>query len=128
MKSSIAPILAATVWISISEFIRNSFVLKRYWAGHYQALALTFPEQPVNGAIWGIWSLCLAVTVYLFSKRYSLVETTFLAWFVGFVMMWLVVGNLGMLPFRILPVAIPLSLVEVYVASLIIQKLDPAKP
>jgi hypothetical protein len=38
--------------------------------------------------------------------------------------MWLVVGNLGVLPFRMLLYAIPLSLLEAYVAGLIIVNLS----
>jgi hypothetical protein len=41
--------------------------------------------------------------------------------------MWLVIGNLNILPFKILPFAIPLSLLEAFVASLIIFKLSPPK-
>jgi hypothetical protein len=88
---------------------------------------MTFPEQPINGAVWGIWSLCFAITIYILNRKFSLIETTLLSWFVGFVFMWLVIGNLGVLPFGILPVAIPLSLIEAFVASLIIQKLTTKK-
>jgi hypothetical protein len=38
--------------------------------------------------------------------------------------MWLVVGNMGVLPFGILYFAIPLSLLEVFLATLIIVKLS----
>jgi len=38
--------------------------------------------------------------------------------------MWLVIGNLGVLPWGILPVAIPLSLLEAFLAAFIIKKLS----
>jgi hypothetical protein len=38
--------------------------------------------------------------------------------------MWLVVENLGVLPFGILVYAIPLSMIEVVVAVIIIKKLS----
>jgi hypothetical protein len=85
---------------------------------------MTFPEEPINGAVWGIWSLCFAICIYILSQKYSLIQTTFLSWFVGFVFMWLVVGNMGVLPFGILPLAIPLSLLEAFLAALIIRKLS----
>ncbi len=122
MKKVILPILLATIWISISEFVRNTFLLHTYWTEHYQSLGLTFPELPINGAVWGIWSLCFAIAIFIFSKKYTLFQTTFLSWFVGFVFMWLVVGNLGVLPFRILLFAIPLSLLEAFVASWLVKK------
>ncbi|MFT3703532.1 MAG: hypothetical protein QM802_14310 [Agriterribacter sp.] len=124
MKKTILPILLATIWISISEFVRNSFVLHNYWIEHYKKIGITFPEQPVNGAVWGIWSLCFAIAIYIISKKFSLLQTTFLAWFIGFVLMWLVTGNMGVLPFGILPFAIPLSLLEAFIASFIIHKLS----
>lgn len=127
IKKTILPILIATIWISISEFVRNTFLLHNDWIEHYQNLGLTFPEQPINGAIWGIWSLCFAIGIYIISRRFLLIETIFLSWFVGFVFMWLVVGNMGVLPFGILPIAIPLSLLESFLATFIIFKLSDKK-
>ena len=123
-KKTILPILFATIWISVSEFVRNSFLLHDYWISHYTKLGMTFPEEPVNGAVWGIWSLCFAIGIYLISRKFSLMQTTFLTWFVGFVFMWLVVGNMGVLPFGILYFAIPLSLLESFLATFIIVKLS----
>jgi hypothetical protein len=120
IKKTVLPILLAAVWISISEFVRNTFILHRYWTEHYQNSGLTFPELPVNGVVWGIWSLCFSAAIFIFSKKYTMVQTTFLSWFVGFVFMWLVIGNLGVLPFGILPFAIPLSLLEAFLATYII--------
>jgi hypothetical protein len=123
LKSTILPILLATVWISISEFARNQFIVQSFWTSHYQSLGLTFPSQPVNGAVWGIWSLLFAVAIFVFSKKFTLAQTTFISWFVGFVLMWIVIGNLGVLPYGLLPYAIPLSLFESFVAAWIIKKL-----
>lgn len=36
MKKTVFPIVLAIIWISISEFVRNEFLLKSYWTGHYQ--------------------------------------------------------------------------------------------
>ncbi|MBL7901347.1 MAG: hypothetical protein JNK73_05075 [Bacteroidia bacterium] len=123
MKKTILPILLATVWISLSEFVRNTFLLHSNWVEHYQNLGLIFPEQPLNGAVWGLWSLCFAIAIFIIARKFSLLQTTLLAWLVGFVFMWLVIGNLGMLPFSILPIAIPLSLLEAFLASFIVKKL-----
>jgi hypothetical protein len=120
-KKTILPVILATIWISISEFTRNEFLIKSYWTKHYQELGLVFPSDPVNGAVWGIWSLLFAVAIYIFSKKFSMVQTTLLSWFVGFVMMWVVIGNLGFLPYGILIFAIPLSLIESLIATLIIR-------
>ncbi|MBK9358801.1 MAG: hypothetical protein IPN08_15695 [Bacteroidales bacterium] len=123
VKQTIIPIILATIWISISEFARNEFLLKSYWTDHYKSLGLVFPSEPVNGAVWGIWSLCFAIAVFIIAKKFSLLDTTLLSWFVGFVLMWISSGNMGVLPFGILSFAIPLSLLEAFLASLIIKKL-----
>ena len=122
-KKTIIPILLATIWISISEFVRNELLLKSFWVEHYQKLGLTFPSELINGAVWGLWSLLFAISIFIISKKFSLTATTFLSWFVGFVLMWVVIGNLNVLPYRILIYAIPLSLLEAFVAALIIKKL-----
>ncbi len=124
MKRTIFPVLIATIWISISEFVRNTFILHNHWVNHYQELGLIFPEEPINGAVWGIWSLCLAIAIFIIAKKFSLIQTTLLAWFVAFVLMWLVIGNMEVLPYGLLPLAIPLSFLEAFVASLIIKKLS----
>jgi hypothetical protein len=124
VKRILLPILLATVWISISEFVRNEFVLKSYWTDHYEQLGLVFPSEPINGAVWGLWSLLFAIAIFILSKKFSLLQTTFLSWYVAFVFMWVVIGNMGVLPYGILPMAIPLSLLEVFVAAYIINKLS----
>jgi len=124
MKKSILPIILATLWISVSEFVRNEFLLKSYWTDHYKKLGHMFPSEPINGAMWGIWSFCFAVAIYIISRKFSLWQTTALSWFVGFLFMWIVIGNLGVLPFGILPFAIPLSLFEAFLAVYIITKLS----
>ncbi len=121
-KRTILPVLIATLWISVSEFARNEFLLKELWIKHYQSMGLVFPAEPVNGLIWGIWSFCFALAVFVISRRFTLWETTALAFLVGFLMMWLVIGNMKVLPLGILPVAIPLSILEAFIASWIVRK------
>ncbi len=122
-KTIILPIFLATLWISLSEFVRNEFILKMYWTNHYEKMGLVFPSEPINGIVWGIWSLVFAVAIYIMAEKFSLWQTTFLAWLVGFVMMWLVTGNLGVLPFGILIYAVPLSVLEAFLAAFIITRL-----
>lgn len=123
LKKTILPILLATVWISISEFVRNEFLLKSYWTAQYEGMGLVFPSEPVNGAVWGLWSVLFAVAIYIMAKKFNLMQTTFLAWLVGFVLMWVVTGNMGVLPFAILIYAIPLSLLEAFLAAFIIKRM-----
>lgn len=121
IKRTILPVILATIWISISEFARNEFLLKSFWIKHFQDLGLKFPSESINGAVWGIWSLLFAVAIFIIAKKFTLIQTTFLSWFVAFFMMWVVIGNLGVLPYGFLLYAIPLSILESFIATLIIK-------
>ncbi len=116
-------ILLATLWIGLSEFVRNQVLLVSFWTNHYQSLGLVFPAKPVNGAMWGAWSLLYAIAVFFIARKFNLLEAFLLSWFIGFVMMWVAIGNLGVLPFGILPMAIPLSLLEAFLAVYIIKRI-----
>lgn len=124
IRKTILPVFLATAWISISEFVRNEFLIKSYWIEHYKNMGLTFPAAPINGAVWGIWSMLFAIGIFIISKKFSLIQTALLSWFVGFALMWFVIGNMGVLPMGILPFAIPLSLLEAFLAAFIIKKLS----
>ena len=121
MKKTLSIVLA-TVWISASEFFRNQFLFQKNWQEHYQNMGLTFPSANINGAIWGLWSLLLAIAILIIAKKYSLLATTLIVWLIAFVLMWLTIGNLKVLPYSILYLAIPLSIIEVLVATWIIKK------
>lgn len=125
LRRVVIPIVLAMAVIAASEFLRNQVFLLEYWVLHYTQMGLEFPMATINGAIWGMWSLLFAVGIYAISRRFSLWETTAVAWFMGFVLMWFVVGNMSVLPFRILPFAIPLSILETYLASWVVVKFSP---
>ncbi len=122
LKNTVLPVLLAAAWISFSEFFRNQFLLTNDWQAHYAALGLQFPSAPVNGAVWGIWSLCFAIGIQQIAQKFGLVKTALIAWWMGFVLMWLVTGNLNVLPFGILIYAVPLSLLEAFIATWILFK------
>jgi len=123
LKNAMA-IVIATIWISISEVVRNEYLVKSYWTKHYQGLGLSFPSASINGVVWGVWSLLFAVIIYIISRKFSLLNTIIIAWLSGFVIMWVVIGNLGVLPFWMLGYAVPLSILEAFIASLIINKMQ----
>lgn len=125
-SKTLLAIFLATAWISVSEFFRNQFLLAGEWTSHYAQIGLVFPAKPVNGAVWGIWALVFASLIHAVGKKCSLVETTAFAWVSGFVMMWLVIGNLGVLPFGILVWAIPLSMIESFGAAWIVKRFNSA--
>jgi hypothetical protein len=63
--------------------------------------------------VWGLWSVVMAVVIWAIRSRFSTLESIAVGWIAVFVLMWLSIGNLGVLPFGLLPVAVPWSLVEV---------------
>jgi hypothetical protein len=125
MKSVIA-ILLTSIWVNASEFFRNEVLLLSYWVDHYRSLGMTFPNAPVNGMLWGVWGLLFSIAVFLISRKFSLVQTALLSWLVGFVLMWAVIFNLGVLPASILAYAVPLSLLESFVGAYLCVKIAPA--
>lgn len=126
-KYSVLAILVSTIWISASEFFRNELLFKNIWTDHYDNLGLLFPSEPINGFMWGLWSLLLAILIFVLSKKQTFQETVVIAWFFAFVLMWIVVGNLNVLPIGILLFAIPLSIIEVYIATWLILLIKDRK-
>lgn len=124
-SKSIIAIFLAGVWVNASEFFRNEILLKKYWIEHYQSLGLVFPSSPVNGILWMVWGFLLALAVYLISRKFNLLQTTLLGWITAFVLMWMVLWNLNVLPVPIFVYAVPLSLPEVLIASYICRKISP---
>lgn len=121
----ISAILLAGIWINVSEFFRNEVLLKADWLNHYSMLGLQFPSSPLNGMVWVVWGFTLGAAIYSLTRRHTLLQSTVIAWVMAFVLMWLVNGNLGVLPVVILPYAVPLSLLEAWLAAYICLRLDP---
>jgi hypothetical protein len=124
-------ILAVTltgIWVNASEFLRNEILLKTYWVDHYQSLGMTFPSEPLNGMVWVAWGFLFAMAIYSISRRFNLIQTTLVSWFMGFVLMWVVTWNLHVLPGAVLMYAVPLSLLEAFIGSCICRKMSPAGP
>ncbi len=123
-KKATRTILATTFWVSFSEFFRNEILFKSYWTEHFQNLGITFPSKPINGAVWGLWSLLFAIFIFIISQKFTLKQTCAIVWFSGFLMMWVTIGNLGVLPIKLLTFAVPLSILESCLAALITYKLS----
>jgi len=127
MARNFLAIMLTGLWVNASEFFRNEVLLKSYWLEHYQSLGMTFPSDPLNGMVWMVWGFLFAFAVLVIAGRFSLVQTGLIAWLVGFVLMWLVSWNMGVLPLTLLLFAVPLSLLESFVAAYLCRKLSSAK-
>jgi hypothetical protein len=122
-KETILPILLTGIWINLSETIRWVFLIKSYWLENYEKLGLVYSEKPINLMMWMIWGFLLATIIFLLSKKFTVLHTTLLSWFSVFVMMWVVVWNIGVLPIDMLWINIPLSFIEIYIGALICKRL-----
>jgi hypothetical protein len=123
MGKPVLAIALSGIWVNAFEFVRNQFLLQARWEGHYQGIGLVFPAAPVNGAMWVAWGFVFAGAVFALTRRFGLWPATLLGWVMGFVMMWVVIWNLSVLPLSILPLAIPMSFIEVFGAAFICRRL-----
>jgi hypothetical protein len=124
---SINTVMLTGIWVNASEFLRNEVLLKSYWVNHYHSLGMTFPSASKNGIIWVVWGFLFATAIYLISRRFNLVQTALISWFMAFVLMWVVTLNLNVLPIAILIYAVPLSLLESFIGSYICMKISPTR-
>jgi len=116
-------VMVAGVWVNLCEFLRNQVLLLPQWHAHYRDMGLVFPAEPVNVLLWMVWAFLLAGMVFAISRRFGLWQTTLLAWVMGFVMMWVAIWNLAVLPAGVLPIAVPFSFIEAFGATFICRKL-----
>ena len=124
---NIMAVILTGIWVDASEFFRNEVLLKKYWIDHYQSLGMTFPSAPLNGMIWVAWGFLFAIAIDIISKKFNLMRTTLISWFMAFVLMWIVTWNLNVLPGAILIYAVPLSLLEAFIGSYICIKMSPKR-
>ena len=116
-------VFAAGVWMNLSEFIRNELLLKNTWVNGFKDIGLSFPSEPLNGAVWALWAFVFVAFLTLVSTKFDVISSTIISWSLGFVLLWVAVWNMGILPSGLLYWAVPWSFVEVYVAALIISRI-----
>lgn len=120
---AVLAVVVAGIWVGLCEFVRNQLVLVAQWQSHYKGMGLVFPSKPANGMMWMVWSFLMAGTTFAISRRFNLPQTTLIAWVMGYVMMWVVIWDLSVLPIGILPIAVPFSFVEALGAAFICRRL-----
>ena len=119
MNKYIVAILAAGVWMNISEFVRNELLLKDTWINGFDNIGLSFPSEPINGALWGLWAFAFATILTVVSTKFDVLQSAAISWILGFVLLWIAMWNMGIMPEGLLSWAIPWSFAEVFVAALI---------
>ncbi len=128
MTSNVKPVwqvLVLAVWVNLAETVRWMAYTKPRFDALYHSRGLEMPNGPVNGILWMIWGATIAFLVFMLARKFTLFQTTLLAWLGAFVLIWIVLWNSAVLPVEILPVVAPLSLLTVLVAAFIAKRLPP---
>ena len=89
----------------------------------FMEIGLIFPSAPINGAVWGLWAFIFASILMKLCTRFSTFHSALIAWTTGFVLLWLAMMNMGVLPSGIIYWAAPWSFIEVYIAAIICSKI-----
>ncbi|MBX2863646.1 MAG: hypothetical protein KTR27_08825 [Leptolyngbyaceae cyanobacterium MAG.088] len=132
VKQFILITLITSLWINVSEVFRYFvFVMPSL----RQSLATLANVAPMNWgvfAIWGGWDTLLTglvvFMVWLFSQQYgnnlrSALMAGTISWLFFFVLFWVGMVNMGLAEWSLLGIALPLSWVELVIASGIAAKL-----
>ena len=121
---SAGQIFLVAVWINVSETIRWMLYSKSKFETLYQSKGLKLPGGPINMVLWVIWGIVIASLVFVLARRLTLMQATMLYWLAAFVTTWIILWNFDILPLDMLWVVIPLSLFEIFIATLISVKLQ----
>lgn len=128
-RSFIVIILITTVWVQISETLRYLLLVVPLM----QSNAAQIPETTtVILVIWFCWGLLLtALTVFQFwmfaqifgNTTKTIFRSATVSWLFFFVLYWVGVANMGLADWSILWVVLPLSWLELFIATYIASKL-----
>lgn len=117
-------ILLVAIWINFSGTVRWMLFAKPRFDALYRGRGMEFPNALANNILWVLWGVLAAVLVVFLSKKFSMMHTFVFSWLAAFAMHWIVLWNAAAMPLALLSIAIPWSLVEVFIAALIANKLQ----
>ena len=121
-KKTIWQILLISLWINIFETLRWMLFAKPDIDIHFKAANLVLPNEPINNILWLIWGIIIAVMIFIISKKFKVLQTTFIVWIIVYVMHWIALWNMAVLPVNVLWLAVPLTFINVLVGALICAK------
>ena len=122
LKKAIWKILLVSIWINIFETLRWMLFAKPEIDMHFKAANLVLPNEPINNLLWLIWGIIIAVMIFIVSKKFKVLQTTFIVWITVYVMHWIALWNMAVLPINILWLAVPLTFINVLVGAVICTK------
>jgi hypothetical protein len=118
--------LVAGVLINISEFVLNTIVLKSEMEAGMKALGKTVPQSGGTIVVWTILGFAMGIaSVWLYAAirpRYGAGAGTaaragVAVWFLGSLVCTVIMVNLGLFPFNVLPVV--WELVQAIIATIV---------
>lgn len=122
-KKAIWQILLVSLWINVFETLRWMLFSKPDIDMHFKAANLVLPNGPMNNILWLIWGIIIAIMIYIISKKYKVLQTTFIVWITVYILHWIALWNFSVLPINILLLAVPLTFINVFVGALICKRL-----
>jgi len=118
-KTAIWHIIIISLWINIAETLRWILFSQSHFMEHYQRLNLVLPFGPIVLILWLLWGILLSVVIYTISKKYTLLQTVGIIWIMAYLMVWIALYNLNVLPVSMLWLVIPLSFINIIIGTLI---------
>lgn len=118
-KKAIWQILLVSLWINIFETLRWLLFAKPDIDMHFKGANLVLPNEPLNNILWLIWGIIISVMIFIISKKYSVLKTSFIVWITVYVLHWIALWNMAVLPINILWLAVPLTFINVLIGVLI---------
>jgi hypothetical protein len=127
-RAFVKALVANIVWINLSEVFRYFALVMPMMRSSLSAVHNVAPMDVQVFAIWGVWDtiLVFAVTgfVWLFLERFgygrrNALIAGVLFWIAVFVILWLGLFNMNLATLSILAAALPLALVEIFIAAII---------
>lgn len=121
-KKAFWQILLISLWINIFETLRWILFAKPSIDMHFKAVNLVLPNEPLNDILWLTWGIIIAIIIFIISKKYNVLQTTFIVWITVYVMHWITLFNYSLLPINILLFAAPLTFINAFVVAFICKK------
>lgn len=126
-KKTIWQILLVSLWINIFETLRWVLFAKPLIDDHFKAANLVLPNEPINNLFWLIWGIIIAVMIYIISKKFSVLQTTFIVWIIVYVTHWIALWNFSVFPMNVLWLAVPLTFINIFVGAFICSRFRSEK-
>ncbi|WP_420571332.1 hypothetical protein [Kordia sp.] len=132
LKQFIVITLLTSIWIHISEVFRYFIFVVPSTQSFFNDQADIANIDLSIFAIWGFWdTLLTAILVFFFwlyarvfgNSNRSVIASATLVWLAVFVIFWIATANMGLAPWNILWITLPLSLLEMIIGAWIAAKL-----